>query len=57
MELKRALMSLNEKIQDALLPDGMVFQAASHHGGVWERLIKYGRCRTVLSANRPSTMR
>ncbi|KAL2092716.1 hypothetical protein ACEWY4_012514 [Coilia grayii] len=38
-------MSLNErKIQDALLPDGIEWSfnppAASHHGGVWERLIR-----------------
>ncbi|KAK0134388.1 hypothetical protein N1851_030045 [Merluccius polli] len=44
-ELKKALMSLNErKIQDALLPDGIEWSfnppAASHHGGVWERLIR-----------------
>lgn len=44
-ELKKALMSLNErKIQDALLPDGVEWSfnppAASHHGGVWERLIR-----------------
>ena len=44
-ELKRALISLNQKkIQDALLPDGIEWSfnppAASHHGGVWERLIR-----------------
>lgn len=44
-ELKRALMSFNQKkIQDALLPDGIEWSfnppAASHHGGVWERLIR-----------------
>lgn len=44
-ELKKALMSLNErKIQEALLPDGIEWSfnppAASHHGGVWERLIR-----------------
>ncbi|KAK0131909.1 hypothetical protein N1851_033296 [Merluccius polli] len=44
-ELKKALMSLNERnIQDALLPDGIEWSfnppAASHHGGVWERLIR-----------------
>ncbi|XP_063063815.1 uncharacterized protein LOC134456380 [Engraulis encrasicolus] len=44
-ELKRALMSLHQKkIQDALLPDGVEWSfnppAASHHGGVWERLIR-----------------
>lgn len=43
-ELKRALMSLNEKkIQDALRPDSIEWSfnppAASHHGGVWARLI------------------
>ena len=45
VELKKALMTLNEtKIQDALLPDGIQWSfnppAASHHGGVWERLIR-----------------
>ncbi|KAM7393992.1 hypothetical protein PAMP_020821 [Pampus punctatissimus] len=44
-ELKKALISLNErKIQEALLPDGIEWSfnppAASHHGGVWERLIR-----------------
>lgn len=44
-KLKKALMSLNErKIQDALLPDGIEWSfnppAASHYGGVWERLIR-----------------
>jgi hypothetical protein len=48
VELKKALMTLNEtKIQDALLPDGIQWSfnppAASHHGGVWERLIRSGR--------------
>ena len=44
-ELKKALTSLDErKIQAALLPDGIDWSfnptAASHHGGVWERLIR-----------------
>ena len=45
VELKKALKSLNEqKIQDALLPDGIEWSfnppTASHYGGVWERLIR-----------------
>lgn len=44
-ELKRALMSLNQRrIQDALLTEQIEWSfnppAASHHGGVWERLIR-----------------
>lgn len=44
-ELKKALSSLNQgKIQGTLLPDGIQWSfnppAASHHGGVWERLIR-----------------
>ncbi|KAF7650068.1 hypothetical protein LDENG_00131850 [Lucifuga dentata] len=44
-ELKKALSSLNEgKIQGSLLPDGIQWSfnppAASHYGGVWERLIR-----------------
>lgn len=43
-ELKKALNSVHEgKIQSALLPDGIQWSfnppAASHYGGVWERLI------------------
>ncbi|KAK0132209.1 hypothetical protein N1851_032999 [Merluccius polli] len=44
-ELKKALISLNQrKIQDALLTDEIEWSfnppAASHHGRVWERLIR-----------------
>ena len=44
-ELKKAVSSLDERrIQGALLSDGIQWSfnppAASHHGGVWERLIR-----------------
>ena len=48
-ELKKALLTLNQhQVKDSLLQHGVKWSfnppAASHHGGVWERLIRMVRC-------------
>lgn len=59
-ELKKALTSMHEgRIQGALLPDGIQWSfnppAASHYGGVWERLIRSVR-QVLTSTLRQQTL-